>query len=195
MKGVDCTGAQSISALRAEGIQFVVRYVLGGSWKRLRASEVTSLHGAGIRVGVVAESGTTQMAGGFSAGARDARLALQQASAAGAPSGIVIYFAHDEEGGLSSVPDYLDGAASVLGSSRVGIYGGRQAILNARAHWQSKYPSGRIWLWQTLAWSGSSLVPGIDIYQGGAHAWSGAYSRDSWNQCDKDTAWGSAGLW
>jgi hypothetical protein len=54
---------------------------------------------------------------------------------------------------------YLAGAASVLGRERVGVYGGAVIIDHCQAVGSAS------WFWQTYAWSGGRVCPGIHLYQ------------------------------
>lgn len=145
----------SISSLLSARVTFVMRYTSANpdsdtNGKNLTASEKSALLNAGIKIGIVKEEGAERMLRGYSAGVTDARQADAAVSALGL-DGIPIYFACDfdaTERDQTAINAYLDGAASVIGLDRVGIYGGY-------------YPVGRAldagkatWAWQTYAWSG-----------------------------------------
>ena len=151
--GVDYAwGRPGVSALRAAGVKFVCRYLSHDTTgKNLTAAEAASLSAAGIWVVVVWESTASRALGGHVAGAADARAAASQARACGMPDGRPIYFAVDFDAVAAQQPAidaYLDGAASVLGRARVGLYAGYAVIKRA-------FDDGKItWGWQTYAWSG-----------------------------------------
>jgi hypothetical protein len=78
------------------------------------------------------------------------------------PAGRPVYFAVDwdaSSGQQSAINACLDGAASVLGRDRVGIYGGYGPV--------SRAPSSghATWAWQTYAWSGGQWAKGAQLQQ------------------------------
>jgi hypothetical protein len=151
-EGIDYAfGRPSIAALRKAGVKFVCRYLSHSPSKNLTASEARQLSTAGIWIVVVWETTAQRALGGRTAGVADATDAMAQSRACGMPSGRPIYFAVDWDAATSQqgkINAYLDGAASVLGKDRVGIYGGygpvRRAMEGGHAAWG----------WQTYAWSG-----------------------------------------
>jgi hypothetical protein len=140
-----------IAALKAHGVTFVARYLSHSSGKNLTPDEAAALSAAKIAITVVWETAADRALAGHAAGAQDARDALAEAKACGMPAGRPIFFAVDfdasngQEGAIST---YLDGAASVLGKDRTGVYGGYNVVKHAldgdHCHWA----------WQTYAWSG-----------------------------------------
>jgi hypothetical protein len=88
------------------------------------------------------------------------------------PAGRPVYFSADWAVTAAQEPTvlaYLSGAASVLGSSQTGEYGGYAAVKAAR-------DAGTVWTWQTFAWSngawdardtirqtGSAIVGGVQV--------------------------------
>lgn len=151
VKGCDySTSKPSISALKSAGIHFAVRYTSpGANPKNLTKAELTALLAAGLQVAFVFESTTGRMLGGHSAGTSDATTADTAIKVLGM-TGLPVYFACDFDAGASEQPlinDYLDGAASVIGRSRTGIYGGYWPV--SRALNAAK----AAWAWQTYAWS------------------------------------------
>jgi hypothetical protein len=165
VEGIDTTYTSGHGRdLYAAGKRFAMRYLGGGTWKRLYRAEAEELTEAGLRIGSNFESSAGRMADGFAAGAADAREADTEAAAAGMPKGYPIWFSNDTEA-TTGVTSYLDGCASVIGPDRVGIYGGKAAIELAKQHWASAHPGHRVWLWQTYAWSYGATVPGIDLKQ------------------------------
>ena len=165
--GVDYSdGRPSMSSLQAAGSNFVVRYVdYIGNPKDITLSEAQSLLGAGQQIIIVFESTQDEMLNGYNAGVADAQEAANEAVKAGAPSNFFCYFAADDDFTTSQqfadINAYLQGAASVLGVSRVGIYGGYytiQAVFTNSTVYASK-------AWQTVAWSSGLVYPGISLYQ------------------------------
>lgn len=150
--GVDYSDARpGPAALVAAGVHFACRYVSPGpASKNLDEAEAKALSAAGIWIVTVFEStaGRTQL--GYAAGVADARVAHAQAIACGMPPAAPIYFAadYDATGRTGEVTSYLDGAASVIGRARVGLYGGLAAVTAALDGGHATYA------WQTYAWSG-----------------------------------------
>jgi len=150
--------------LAAAGIRFACRYLSYDTAKNLTLAEATALSGVGIACVANWEYGAKDALLGRSRGASDAKTALTQATAAGMPANRPIYFSVDwdvaptEE---ASVMAYLDGAASVLGTSRVGIYGGFYPVKTALDGGHAS------WAWQTVGWSGGQRDGRVNIYQTG----------------------------
>lgn len=161
--GVDYAwGKPGPAALRAAGAKFVCRYLSNDTGKNLSVSEAKSLSAAGIDIVVVWETTAQRALAGKAAGASDAKAAEAQAKACGMPAGRPIYFAVDwdaTEGQQSKINAYLDGAASVLGTARVGIYGGYYPVKRALDGGHAT------WAWQTLAWSGGQWDSRAHIQQ------------------------------
>ncbi|MBT2213459.1 DUF1906 domain-containing protein [Actinomadura sp. NEAU-AAG7] len=150
--GIDhAWGRPGVPALRAAGAKFVCRYLSHDASKNLTRGEAASLSAAGIAVVVVWETTANRALSGRSGGVADAREADRQAAACGMPDGRPIYFAVDWDASAAqqgTIHAYLDGAASVLGRDRVGMYAGYGPI--SRAFNADKVAYG----WQTYAWSG-----------------------------------------
>lgn len=151
--GVDYAwGRPGVSALRRAGAKFACRYLSHDTTgKNLTRGEADDLSDAGIWVVVVWESTAQRPLAGRSAGVADARDAAAQAEACGMPGDRPIYFAADWDASASQQDEinaYLDGAASVIGRDRVGLYAGYGPTKRA-------FDAGKIaYGWQTYAWSG-----------------------------------------
>ena len=160
------------AGLKSAGYNFVIRY-LGGGYrtdrttgkrigKQITGAEARELKAAGLDIVLVFEGGAKRMLEGYSAGVDDAQTAVSQAAGAGAPPDFFCYFACDfdaQPSDQTAINAYLDGAASVLGVSRVGFYGGYgplRSVLNA-----GKAAKG----WQTSSWSGDYVDLRICLYQ------------------------------
>lgn len=162
--GVDYAwGRPGVRALEAAHVQFAARYLSHDTTgKNLTRGEAQQLSDAGMWLLVVFEDGATRALDGYGAGRLDAQFALAQAEACGMPAGRPIYFAVDFDAGPAdeaAINAYLDGAASVLGKDRVGIYGGYYPVKSALAGGHCK------WGWQTYAWSGGLWWPGAQLHQ------------------------------
>jgi Rv2525c-like, glycoside hydrolase-like domain len=121
---------------------------------------------SGRLVLLVHEIGNGDAAGGWSAGQRNATVALNDARSIGYPEELPIFMAAD--GWLASqgisVPtamSYLRGAASVLGGGRTGAYGFTDFVYPA----QDQGLAG--WFW--LCGAESGVRDGIQIYQVNNH--------------------------
>lgn len=152
--GVDYSFSRpSPACLRRQGHEFVVRYLsASSSAKNLDAHELARLWNAGLAVVLVYQDGTSDMLRGHAEGVRDAHAAKAGADALDWPTHRPIYFALDQDPGPLSTAQigacrlYLDGAASVLGRQRVGVYAGYRGIELLCPRWAP-------WGWQTYAWS------------------------------------------
>jgi Rv2525c-like, glycoside hydrolase-like domain len=156
----------STAAIKAEGATFVCRYVSAYApsdtqGKNLLAAEKDALLAAGISIVIVAEEDAGRMLGGGPAGVADAAHADAVVKALGM-KGMPIYFACDfdaTEAQQTPIHAYLDGAASVIGRPRVGIYGGYYPVKRA-------CDAGKVtWAWQTYAWSGGQWDPRVQLRQ------------------------------
>jgi hypothetical protein len=176
----------SPAALKAAGIGFACRYLATDTSKALSKAEATALATAGIWSVVVWETTAKRMLAGKLGGVADAKAAAIQAASCGMPASRPIYFAADWDATLgqqTAINAYLDGAASVLGRARVGIYGGYYPVKRA-------LDAGKAaWAWQTRAWSGGQ-------WDQRAHIRQGAYVTIGGVQCDANTAMKSdVGQW
>ncbi len=167
-------------AFRRDGATFVVRYLSHDTGKNLSASEAQLLSDAGFDVAVVWESAARRACEGKTAGATDARAAAAQAKACGMPAGKPIYFGVDFDAGDDDKPKiaaYLEGAASVLGAKRVGVYAGYWVVKYCFDHSAIEYG------WQTYAWSGGQRDQRAQLYQHRNGVIIGGIN------CDRDTAY------
>jgi hypothetical protein len=151
------------AALKAAGKQFACRYLSPDSSKNITRAEADDLAAHGVWSVVVWESTADRAKAGRAAGVADATTAAKQAAMAGMPSGRPIYFAVDFDaapGDQTYINAYLDGAASVIGVDRVGIYGGYYPVKRALDAGKAK------WAWQTSGWSGGQWDPRAVMRQG-----------------------------
>lgn len=151
--GVDYAGRHPTPAqLRAAGKTFACRYFgAGGDWKHADKAECDALRAAGIAVVTNVEGAEDGLLGGYTAGRSWAASADAAARAAGAPPGKPIYLSVDFPANSSHwarLDDAITGAASVIGLSRVGVYGGYDTIAHFARNGLAR------WFWQTYAWSG-----------------------------------------
>ncbi len=164
MQGCDYAFSHpSETGLYAAGMRFAIRYVGPGTDdKQLHSDERDRIWAAGMSIGLVAEGTASGALGGFPTGQAHASSAWSAAQALGAPNTIPIYFAVDFDvtaAQWSTVASYLDGAASVIGVHRVGIYGGLRAV-----QWAAR-DQVAFWFWQTYAWSGGLWYSGNHLEQ------------------------------
>lgn len=167
-KGIDYANYPhpSPAAIRAAGYSFVMRYASpaaanDANGKNLLKPELTALLAAGLKVGLVFEYAAQQMLGGKVQGVTDAQHSDAVCKGLGMP-GLPAYFAADwdvTEAQQAQVNAYLDGAASVIGKARTGIYGGFYPVKRALDGGHAS------WAWQTLAWSGGQWDPRANIRQ------------------------------
>lgn len=166
------------SALEAAGMKFAARYLSNGASKNISRAEADDLAEHGVWSVVVWESTATRPLSGRAAGVTDAQRAAAQAAAAGMPDSRPIYFAVDFDATAKQMPvvmAYLDGAASVLGRDRTGVYGGYDTV---RAALDGRHAT---WAWQTRAWSEGRWDSRAHMRQGATRTIGGV-------SCDLNTA-------
>lgn len=166
IEGVDYSYARpTAAAVKAADKKFVVRYITpaGHNAKGISQTEFDALHKEGIAVVAVYEQGAGGMKNGHAAGVRDGEDAQKQLRAIiGLDDKLPVYFACDFDAAPSdqaAINAYLDGAATVLGRDRVGVYGSYYVCKRVKAAGKAH------WLWQTYAWSGGNVLEGIHLYQ------------------------------
>lgn len=150
--------------IKNAGKQFVVRYLWpdGEGGKGLDASELADLVNNGLEIVLVYQAGTNTILGGRSVGVQQANVAQAEINRLGLPKNSPVYFAADwdaQPNEQAAIDDFLNGAASVIGRERVGIYGSAAVMARTMA---SKTAS---WFWQTYAWSRGQVTQGIHLYQ------------------------------
>ncbi len=152
--GVDYSfSPPTVAELKAAGVTFVCRYVgTPSSGKNLTLAEAGALQAAGIDIVANFEAGQAGwMQGGRTAGVNAAKAAQVDAVRLGMPPERPIYFSADYNATFdqykTQIKPCLEGAASVLGTYRVGIYGGLEQVDWA---WSDGVAP---WVWQTYAWS------------------------------------------
>ena len=117
----------SAAAIKQAGRDFVVRYLFddGQGGKGLDASEVAELKRGGIDIAVVYEEYANSFRG-YQAGVNQAHRAQAALNKLDLAKDLPIYFAVDwdsTEGDQAAINAALEGAASVIGLARVGVYG------------------------------------------------------------------------
>lgn len=172
-RGLDYSaGRIPASAVLTAGFQFVIRYIdAPGSTnpKLITPDEYRELCEAGVGVLLVFEEDTDDALGGYDQGVAYATRAKAGADALGYNG--LIFFCSDMQLSHSQLPTalaYLDGAASVIGKSRVGAYGFWEFIDSAiaadkaSAYWQcgiAPASDDPVHLWQRN--DGSANVFGV----------------------------------
>jgi len=162
--GVDFSwGTVNARALKAAGMKFGISYlsIPSSQGKNLSKQELEALWSAGLFGGVVWETTAGRMLGGYSAGVADATEAKKQADAL--RPGMPVAFAADFDitpAQKAAALRYVQGAASVLGKRRVGVY---------CDYWLVKHlvENGDpcAFYWQTYAWSGGLVHPRACVLQ------------------------------
>lgn len=191
LEGVDySSGTMSSATVKANGLAFVCRYVsTPGKAKNLTAAEVADFMGSGIGIVVVFEQGADNSLGGSAQGVADATIADSQVSALGL-GGCPIYFAVDFDASMAQMPTiaaYLQGAASVLGLERTGVYGGYPTVKYA-------FDNGLVtYGWQTRAWSSGHIEVRDHIYQYQNDVTIGGVQVDRNRTISSDTDYGQVG--
>lgn len=172
MRGIDYSFSRpDINCLWRSGQRFVVRYTSNGnSSKNASKAEIDALKAKGFKVVIVHQNGVGDMLQGADKGRLDAQYAKSKTEALGMPNNRPIYFALDQDpeplslGQLNTCRSYLDGAASVIGRNRVGVYAGYRGI-------EAFCPQWAPWGWQTYAWSGGRISSKAHFrqYRNGVH--------------------------
>jgi hypothetical protein len=161
-----------IDVLRHHGKKFVGRYAVNDkspSGRGITFDEYRRMVQGGIDVFLYWQTTTNWMLGGWDAGVAGAQNAQRNIAAAGMPLDTPVYFAVDfdaQEWQMPAIHDCLRGAASVLGSERVGVYGGWLVIDECSKAGTAK------WFCQTLAWMyGRGWHPKAHLHQYGFNAY------------------------
>ena len=130
------------AALNAAGVTSVGRY-LATDGRGITLAEFNDYTSRGISVWFIKENAARGMLNGYGQGVADAQWAENQMNALGV-SGAPIYFTADFDVLSSQFPAcdaYLNGAASVIGLARVGIYAGlhylNHAVNLASYYWKT----------------------------------------------------------
>jgi hypothetical protein len=157
----------SVGALNSSGTRFVGRYAVNDkapSGRGITAAEYQRYASGGIDVFLYWEGAASWMLDGFAAGVAAAQNAQANLLAAGMPPTMPVFFACDVDATpeqQAPIDDCLRGCASVIGSARVGIYGGFYVVQRCS---QNKTAQ---WFCQTLAWSGGQWFAGNHLEQYG----------------------------
>lgn len=164
--GVDCAWYLGGAAVRDSIYSTCIRYVADGGetlpQKLMGAPEARTYLGNDIALISNYES-TGTCGNGYSTGFDDARLAVQNHSAAGGPRNSTIYFSVDYDAPESDqqlINDYFKGVYDYMaGNYAVGIYAGYWVCSRVR----QAFPNIKVW--QTVAWSGGNVLDDIQLYQ------------------------------
>ena len=158
--GVDFEGAPSPTLLHRDGVRFAVSYLSGVPGKDWTRAQLLAYHAAGIQTSFVFERAANDASRGCGEGLTDARAALSEANALGAPSYTAIPLAVDEDVSGASVQPYFSCAHQVLGA-REGVYGSYRVVTYLIAHGLGSCRTD----YQTIAWSfGQRSCAGIYQY-------------------------------
>lgn len=151
MKGVDYGfGKVRGVIIRSYGYGFVCRYLSLNPSKTINSNEIQDFRDNKLQIVLVWETTTLRPLEGKAAGKIDAETALDELKKLNLPADSVIYFAADSDfndAQCELIANYFDGVASVLDTSRIGIYGGLKVVKYA---FDTKLVS---YGWQTYAWS------------------------------------------
>lgn len=149
------SGYPAPAAIKVAGYAGVVRYIgTPGRGKNLTRTEAQQMRAAGIPIALVYETTAGWALGGAQAGADAARASLADAAVCEVQVRCV-HMAVDVDvtsaAQMQAVQQMLDGAASVLGRDRVGVYGEADVIDACLGARHATYG------WQTRAWSGGRV--------------------------------------
>ncbi|MDF2958389.1 MAG: hypothetical protein K0S39_124 [Paenibacillus sp.] len=164
-KGFDCATpltAQTAAAFRADGYEFVCRYLVPTGAKRLTSNEARVISNAGLQIVSVFETTAERALGGRTAGLADGSAALQVAAQIGQPEGSTIYFAVDFDATPAQMPtviEYVRAASEATPEYNTGVYGSYAVVQAASASGACSR------FWQTYAWSRGQQAAAANIYQ------------------------------
>lgn len=137
---------------------WVARY-LSGNGKGVTASEARTLRANGRNLVLNWEGTGREVLGGYSAGVQNARSAVYYRAAVGAPANTPVIFSVDFDlRDLNALAQWLNGAASILGTNEVGVYGSYRVVVAACSFGYS----GRNWqayAWSAGQWASPSCAP------------------------------------
>lgn len=176
-KGFDTTQdtTSKAAAIKAEGYDFIARYLSQSHWKVVGAAEAKAIAAASLDLVLVYEDAPTAADYfSFGRGQADGTRAAQQAQLIGAGAGTGIYFAVDYDASANDIggviTQYFNGVADGLKSYAAanrpryiaGVYGSGATC--------SAICSGSLatfgWLAQSRGWSGHDTYSGWSIRQG-----------------------------
>lgn len=165
IRGIDCASpvsARAAEILKAEGFEFVCRYLVPPSYsKALSWAEAEILHAAGLEILLVWETTAARMRGGAAAGREDGARAYARARELGVPNNVILYFAADFDAqaeDMSALRAYLAAARDQTGPYEVGVYGSYRVI-------EAMKTSVAKGFWQCVAWSGGRVSDAMTVYQ------------------------------
>lgn len=169
-EGVDYQSRPGGAALKAAGKSFAIRYLYypGATKPTLTAAEKTDLLNHGISIGLVMEVYGDDCYRGYGWGQQLGIWAKSAANALGLGT-LPVYFAVDRDVNVgqrtwdanrsAAVRDFLNGAASVVGHARMGVYGGFYVVEWALSNGLATYA------WQTYAWSAGKVSSRAHVLQ------------------------------
>ncbi|GAB3971011.1 hypothetical protein GCM10029978_045390 [Actinoallomurus acanthiterrae] len=175
-KGLDSNQDPDPGQIAAAGYTFLSYYLTGpGS---MTAAKVAACAAHGVAVIANFEQLADPTGRGHSGGQSDAQTALAAANACGIPGDRPIYFSLDydvQPSGFAAVDAYLDGIASVLPPSRIGVYSSTWCIDHLAGNGKAS------WFWQSMSggFSGgqnATLNPHTHIWQRGYYTTPGGAS-------------------
>jgi hypothetical protein len=184
-EGVDWSmhepGTPGSRALNALGKHFACIYLptSNADERTNTQAELNELIAGHIEIVAILETNEDQLRTGLAGGKLHAQMAQHWLDAYGLPATQPVYFTGDDDyqpNEQTTVNDYLDGASSVIGRTRVGLYGGINLLTRC-------YDDGTAsWFWQTTAWSYGEWFPHCHLQQYGY----GAFINGV--ECDLDRA-------
>lgn len=164
-QGFDCATPlteELATAFRADGMEFVCRYLVPSGWKALTRREAEIISESGLRIVSVFETTADRALGGRQAGLNDGAVAARTAAQVGQPEGSTIYFAVDFDARTSqmqTVLDYIQAAGEASSNFLTGVYGSYAVIEATQAAGVcSRY-------WQTRAWSYGKVSSYATLHQ------------------------------
>ncbi|MFI6604851.1 glycoside hydrolase domain-containing protein, partial [Nonomuraea sp. NPDC050536] len=178
-KGLDSNQDPDPGQVATAGYTFVSYYLTGpGS---MTAAKVAACAAHGVAVIANFEQLANPTGRGYSGGRSDAQTALAAANACGIPGDRPIYFSLDydvQPSGFAAVDAYLDGIASVLSPSRIGVYSSTWCIDHLAGNGKAT------WFWQSM--SGGFSGGQNATLNPHTHIWQRGYATVGGASCDWD---------
>ncbi|BEP14801.1 hypothetical protein acdb102_31120 [Acidothermaceae bacterium B102] len=144
----------------------ICRYLSNSPGKNLTAPERDAALAHNLDIVLVWESTATRSSEGSAAGTADGQLASGEAKGLGAPAGMTIYAATDQDTTWADVAPYHTAFnAAVAKAGYVGdVYGGYTVVRDAHLAGAAPAP------WQTSAWSHGNVLAAAALVQNNYHA-------------------------
>lgn len=159
-------GIMDYGAYKSHGFRFAMRYIVPQiPGKMIQHAEILAAHSSGIDLGFIYETDGRTWQSGASGGVIDgtaARLALKSIAAPETCAGYMTIDSQAMPADITTVLQYLSGAAANLAPYKCGVYGEYAVVEAAYTHLP------HLFRWQTPAWSHGQESQHVDLFQIGS---------------------------